>query len=157
MPLSGTYPFDEDAAITEVRTVARRRADLLAQFAGTSLGLSLTQPVDQLAVQLVAQASLAARAGADMDAVGRYTGGCQAWRGHPCQPPALAIWPLGRHDGSRKVAGAVGICPVRQRRRLAIGDDAGIAVLPVRQIAVGLLPVGKRCLVTPLIDVAHGG
>jgi hypothetical protein len=35
-------------------------------------GLSLVELVDQLAAQLVAQASLAARAGADMDALGRW-------------------------------------------------------------------------------------
>jgi hypothetical protein len=69
MPLSGAYPQGEDAAVAEVRAVARGRADLLAQLAGTYLGLSVTQPVDQLAAQLVAQASLAARAGANMDAV----------------------------------------------------------------------------------------
>jgi len=72
MPLSGAYPHGADAAIAEVRNVARGRADLLAEFAGTSLGLSVTHPVDQLAAQLVAQASLAARAGADMDQVGRW-------------------------------------------------------------------------------------
>ena len=71
-PLSGRYPQGEAAAISEVRSVARGRADLLARFAGTSLGLSVVHPVDQLAAQLVAQASLAARAGADMDAVGRW-------------------------------------------------------------------------------------
>ena len=72
MPLSGQYPRGEAAAVAEVRAVARGRADLLARFAGTYLGLSLTQPVDQLAAQQVAQASLAARAGADMDAVTRW-------------------------------------------------------------------------------------
>lgn len=72
MPLSGPYPRGESAAIAEVRVVARGRADLLAQFAGTCLGLSLTHSVDQLAAQLVGQASLAARAGADMDLVARW-------------------------------------------------------------------------------------
>jgi hypothetical protein len=69
VPLSGPYPHGEHAAIAETRAVARARADLLAEFAGTCLGLSITNPVDQLAAQLVAQASLAARAGADMDAI----------------------------------------------------------------------------------------
>jgi hypothetical protein len=72
MPLSGAYPQGEAAAIAEVRAVACGRADLLAQFAGTYLGLSVMQPVDQLAAQHVAQASLAARAGADMDQVARW-------------------------------------------------------------------------------------
>lgn len=48
------------------------RADLLAQFAGTALGLSVVELVDQLAAQMVAQASLAARAGADLDQVARW-------------------------------------------------------------------------------------
>jgi hypothetical protein len=72
MPLSGPYPNGDDAAIGEVRAVARGRADLLAQFAGTCLGQSIVLPVDQLAAQLVGQASLAARAGADMDLVARW-------------------------------------------------------------------------------------
>lgn len=72
MALDGHYPRGEDAAIAEVRAAARGRADLLAEFAGTCLGLSVVELVDQLAAQLVAQASLAARAGADMDAVGRW-------------------------------------------------------------------------------------
>ena len=71
-PLSGAYPNGEDAAIAEVRAVAQGRADLLAQFAGTYLGLSVAEVVDQLAAQKVAQAALAARAGADMDLVGRW-------------------------------------------------------------------------------------
>jgi hypothetical protein len=70
-PLSGRYPHGEAAAIAEVRAVARGRTDLLAQFAGTYLGLSAVQLVDQLAAQMVAQASLAARADADMDQVAR--------------------------------------------------------------------------------------
>ena len=72
LPLSGQYPHGEAAAIADVRAVARGRADLLAQFAGTYLGLSAVQLVDQLAAQMVAQASLAARAGADMDLVARW-------------------------------------------------------------------------------------
>jgi uncharacterized protein with PhoU and TrkA domain len=48
------------------------RADLLAQYAGNCLGLSPVQRVDQLAAQLMAQASLAARAGADMKQVTRF-------------------------------------------------------------------------------------
>jgi hypothetical protein len=72
MPLSGQYPNGEDAAVADARAVARGRADLLAQLAGTYLGVSLTQPVDQIAAQLVGQASLAARAGADMDQVARW-------------------------------------------------------------------------------------
>jgi hypothetical protein len=72
VPLSGQYPHGEAAAIAEVRAVARGRADLLAEFAGTRLGLSVTHPVDQLAAQLVGWASLTARAGADMDAIGRW-------------------------------------------------------------------------------------
>jgi hypothetical protein len=72
MPLSGQYPLGEAAAIAEVGAVARGRADLLAQFAGMCLGLSAVELVDQLAAQLVGQASLAARAGADMDQVARW-------------------------------------------------------------------------------------
>ena len=72
MPLSGAYPHGGPAAIAEVRAVAHGRADLLAQFAGTYLGLSVMEPVDQLAAQKVAQASLATRAGADMDQVARW-------------------------------------------------------------------------------------
>lgn len=72
MPLSGLYPHGEDAAIAAVRAVARGRSDLLAEFAGTALGLSSVQEVDQLAAQMVAQASLAARAGADMALVARW-------------------------------------------------------------------------------------
>lgn len=72
VPLSGAYPRGEDAAIAEVRAVARGRADLLAEFAGVRLGLSIANPVDQLATQQIVQASLAARAGADMDAVARW-------------------------------------------------------------------------------------
>lgn len=72
VPLSGQYPHGEAAAIAEVRAVARGRADLLAELAGTCLSLSLAHPVDQIAAQLVAQASLAARAGADMDQVARW-------------------------------------------------------------------------------------
>jgi hypothetical protein len=71
-PLSGPYPYGEAAAITAVRAVARGRADLLAEFAGMCLGLSLAELVDQHAAQLVAQASLAARAGADMALVARW-------------------------------------------------------------------------------------
>ena len=52
--------------------MAPGRADLLAQFAGTYLGVSLTDPVDQFAAQRVGQASVAARAGADMDAIARW-------------------------------------------------------------------------------------
>jgi hypothetical protein len=78
VPLSGAYPHGEVAAVADVQAVARGRADLLAQFAGTYLGLSLTQLVDQLAAQMVAQASLAARAGADMDQVSLWiTAGVQ--------------------------------------------------------------------------------
>jgi hypothetical protein len=72
VPLSGPYPLGEAAAIDEVRAAARGRPDLLARFAGTCLGLSVTHPVDQIAAQLVGQASLAARAGADMDLVARW-------------------------------------------------------------------------------------
>jgi hypothetical protein len=72
VPLSGAYPHGEAAAVADVQAVARGRADLLARFAGTYLGLSAVQLVDQLAAQMVAQASLAARAGADMDAVGEW-------------------------------------------------------------------------------------
>jgi hypothetical protein len=71
-PLSGWLPHGDAEALAEVAEVARGRADLLAQYAGFCLGLSLVQPVDQLAGQLVAQASLAARAGADMDLVTRW-------------------------------------------------------------------------------------
>jgi hypothetical protein len=71
-PLSGGYPLGEAAAIAEVRTVSRGRADLLAELAGTYLGISLTHPVDQTAAQLVRQANLAARAGANIDEVGRW-------------------------------------------------------------------------------------
>jgi len=72
MPLSGPYPYGEAAAIADVRAVAHGRADLLAQFAGTSLGLSVVELVDQLAAQLIGQASLAAKAGADMDQIARW-------------------------------------------------------------------------------------
>jgi hypothetical protein len=72
VPLSGPYPYGEAAAIADVRAVARGRADLLAQFAGTALGLSVVELVDQIAAQMVAQASLAARTGADLDQVGRW-------------------------------------------------------------------------------------
>jgi hypothetical protein len=72
VPLSGPYPLGEAAAIAEVRAVARGRADLLAQFAGTRLGLSVLEPVDQLAAKKIAEASLAARAGADMDQVAQW-------------------------------------------------------------------------------------
>jgi hypothetical protein len=72
LSLSGRYPHGEDAAIAEVRAVARGRGDLLAELAGTYLGLSAVQLVDQIAAQLAGQASLAARAGADMDQVGRW-------------------------------------------------------------------------------------
>jgi hypothetical protein len=58
--------------VHDSRHAGSRRADLLAQFAGTYLGLSQTKPVDQRAAQMVAQASLAARAGADMDAVAQW-------------------------------------------------------------------------------------
>jgi hypothetical protein len=72
MPLSGPYPYGEATAIADVRAVARGRADLLAQFAGTYLGLSLVELIGQLAAQMVGQASLAVRAGADMDQVARW-------------------------------------------------------------------------------------
>jgi hypothetical protein len=68
VPLSGPYPFGEQSAIAEVRLEARGRADLLA---GMHLGLSITEPVDQIAAQMIAQASLGARAGADMEPVAR--------------------------------------------------------------------------------------
>jgi hypothetical protein len=71
-PLSGPFPYGEASAIAEVQEVAKGRADLLAAFAGMCLGLSVTQPVDQLAGQLVAQASLVARAAAEMDQVARW-------------------------------------------------------------------------------------
>jgi hypothetical protein len=70
--LSGTYPYGEDAAIAEVRAAARGRADLLAELADTYLGISVTHPVDQTAAQLVRQANLADRAGANIDEVGRW-------------------------------------------------------------------------------------
>jgi hypothetical protein len=72
MPLPGAFPDGEAAAIAEVRAVPRGRADLLAQFAGTVLGLSVLEPVDQLAAQKLAEASLAGRAGADMHLVARW-------------------------------------------------------------------------------------
>jgi hypothetical protein len=72
LPLSGHYPCGEEAAIAEVRSIASGRADLLAEFAGTCLGLSVSQPANQLAAQLVAQAGLAARAGADVNAIARW-------------------------------------------------------------------------------------
>ena len=72
MPLPGPYPYGEDAAIAAVRAVARARADLLAEFAGICLGLSVVELVDELAAQLVGQAAPAARAGADMDQVARW-------------------------------------------------------------------------------------
>lgn len=65
MPVSGAYPHGDDAAIAAVRAVARGRADLLAEFAGMCLGLSVVELVDQLAAQMVAEAALAARAGAE--------------------------------------------------------------------------------------------
>jgi hypothetical protein len=68
LPLSGAYPYGEAPAIAGVRGVADGRADLLAEFAGSCLGLSVVELVDQLA----AKASLAARAGADIDAVARW-------------------------------------------------------------------------------------
>jgi hypothetical protein len=71
-PLSGRYPAGEDATVAAVRAAARGRADLLAEFAGTCLGISVVQLVDQIAARMVAQASLAARAGADMDAISRW-------------------------------------------------------------------------------------
>lgn len=71
-PLSGPFPYGEETALAAVWSVARGRRDLLARYAGWHLGLSVTQPVDQLAAQLVAHASLAARAGADMDEVARW-------------------------------------------------------------------------------------
>jgi hypothetical protein len=71
VPLSGLYPYGEAAAIAEVRSAAGDRAGLLAEFAGVRLGLSVTHPVDQIA-EFILHASLAAKAGADMDAVGRW-------------------------------------------------------------------------------------
>jgi len=65
-PLSGCYPRGEDAAIAEVREAAAGRADLLCEHAGMSLGLSLTEAVDQISARLVAEAGLCARAGADL-------------------------------------------------------------------------------------------
>lgn len=75
IPLSGAYRFGEAAAIAELRHEAGGRADLLAEFAGHRLGLSLLEPVDQIAAQMVAQASLAAMAGADLDQVARWIPG----------------------------------------------------------------------------------
>jgi hypothetical protein len=89
MPLSGPYPYGEEAAIAEVAAVARGRRDLLARFAGTCLGLSVMETVDQLAGQKVAQASLAARAGADMDLVARWIP-AGVKRGDPVVVVALA-------------------------------------------------------------------
>jgi hypothetical protein len=74
-PLSRLYPHGEDQAVSDVRQAARGRSDLLARYAGHCLGLSAVQPVDAFAAQLVAQASLAARAGADMDQVARWIEG----------------------------------------------------------------------------------
>jgi hypothetical protein len=68
-PLSGWLPYGDAKAIAEVADAAQHRADLLAKYAGWCLGLSLVQMVDQLGAQLVAQASPAARAGADMEQV----------------------------------------------------------------------------------------
>jgi serine/threonine protein kinase len=88
--LSGPYPKGEAGAIAEVRAVARGRADLLAQLAGIYLGLSFTQPVDQLAAQMVAQASLAARSGAEIDRVGRWIP-VGVKRGEDIQPAHAAL------------------------------------------------------------------
>jgi len=49
------------APIAQAAADARGRRYLLAQFAGTYLGLSVMDPVDHMAAQKVAQASLAAR------------------------------------------------------------------------------------------------
>jgi hypothetical protein len=45
---------------------APQSSALPAEFAGTALGLSVVELVDQVAAQMVTQASLAARAGADL-------------------------------------------------------------------------------------------
>jgi hypothetical protein len=71
-PLSGWLSDGDVRAVADVAAAARGRADLLAWYAGHCLGLSAVEPVDQFAVQLVAKASLSARAGADMDQVARW-------------------------------------------------------------------------------------
>jgi hypothetical protein len=65
-------PHGEVAAIGEVQAVPAAGRTCSSQLADTHLGVSVTQPVDQLAARMLAQASLAARAGADMDAIGRW-------------------------------------------------------------------------------------
>jgi hypothetical protein len=40
-PLPGLYPDRQDQAIREVRDAARGRSDLLAEYAGHALGLSV--------------------------------------------------------------------------------------------------------------------
>jgi hypothetical protein len=117
VPLSGQYPNGEAAAIAEVRAVARGRADLLAEFAGVRLGLSLTNPVDQLAAQMVAHASLAARAGADMDLVARWIPVGVKGRGDPGQPPAAPLIAAATHP-------VASICTCTALRSLGRGHAA---------------------------------
>ena len=50
----------------------------------------------------------------------------------------------------------MGICRIRKTRHLAVGDEVPVAFLPVRQICRWLLPVDEGCLITPVIQAAHG-
>src|SRR5215469_17429250 len=70
---------------------------------------------------------------------------------------ALSGQLLGGHNGRGEVAGVMGLGRVGKARRLAAGDQAPVAVLPVRRICAGLLPVDESRLVTPVVYAAHGG
>src|SRR5215471_12564757 len=60
------------------------------------------------------------------------------------------------YDGSREVAGVMGLGRVCQARRLTVGHQPLVAVLPVGQVCAGLLPVDEGRLVAPVGYAVHG-
>src|SRR5260221_9555448 len=61
----------------------------------------------------------------------------------------------GRLDRRRERTGLMCVRRVGKTRRLAVGDEAAIARLPVREIGAGLLPVDERGLVAPVVQARH--
>jgi hypothetical protein len=58
-------------------------------------------------------------------------------------------------DGRRESTSLMCISSMGEPRCLAIGNQAAVARSPIRQFLAGLLPVGERRLVAPIVQACH--
>src|SRR5215467_6186558 len=58
-------------------------------------------------------------------------------------------------DGRWEITSLMCIRRTGETRCLAIGDQVVVARLPVWQLLAGLLPVGERRLVAPIVQACH--